>query len=316
MTNKESQKEQALNEYSLQPFDINSEKHLRDLVYLFGSAFKKKLGQEYFKKKYDTAYTGVPAAAYLAYKENDVAAFYGAIPQLWAGKERTIKVGHACEFITHPSHQRKGLNTRLAGATAERMQQSGVELMYAFHSDQTHRAAKKSAWSDIGQMYVWEMMTHKLPISQIKHRLRLPTSALQKIRAEFDEVVTPRTDDSRITETLSDALRNYRSFTNNCLVQIKDVQFWLKLDAILHVGWFNAPDAGALQSALNTLSEFCKKKGIAKISFHVDGSGVNYAQLQELNCEFKPSWVIGGLELVEGLPLKQFQFDYRNFDTF
>lgn len=312
----EAKKNSVIDEYTFHQFDVNSDADLTDLAHLFAVLFKKKVATSYLKQKYDTQYLEIPPVAFMARKGGEVAAFYGAIPQQFCNGKERIKVAHACDSLTLETHQRKGLHTRLAELSYAKMREYGIRLVYAFHSKNTHRSTVKLGWKDFAQMHFVELHPLKLPLSQLKHRLKLPNSALDKMAKQFDEIIAPTQNDNRISECFNASLLKYRNFTNNKCLCIGDVVFWFKLDAILHVGAFSAPSAEALQKALATLMQFCKKNGISKILFQVDESSENYAQLAALNYNLQPSWIVGGLELLTPLPLADFKFDYHNLDTF
>lgn len=286
---------------------------------LFWKVFRKKVTLSYLQNKYDTSYLGIKYICSIAYYDEIPVAFYGAIPQKFKNNSEEIFVAHACDSYTLPEHQRKGLHYELAKFAYEIMRENDMKYVYAFHSENTYYSTKKLGWKEHEPLQRFHIKVSTLPIGKVLNKLRwtnvydlffkrpVSRKAIQKLTSEHSEKFRLQFDEDFI---------NYKnSFKSHYCVEIGDCVFWLKIQAIIHVGLFYAPSAEALQKAIKIVKRKAFFLGITELLFQVDKDSVMAAQLQTI-VEPKESWLVGYLDFDPTINLKEFIFTYSDLDTF
>jgi GNAT superfamily N-acetyltransferase len=293
------------------------EKHLKDVQYLFLHVFNKKVSPEYLRKKYDTRYLGLAPVAYIAYHDEQVVAFYGAIPQKFVQNGKTFIAAHACDSFTLEAYQRMGLHFELATRSYEVMKAEGIRFVYAFHSENTFHSTKKLNWKCRENMRRFHFVVPTLPFAKVVSKLGL-TEWYHSVVSKFlrSKVVSNFSCKTFQTgQVYDDSFLAYKNgFGKHSLLRLHDCEFLIKIESILKVGYFNFPDEAKLKSALSSLKSICKVFGINEIQFHVSENTEMFRALSKLE-EAKLSWKIGYLEFEE-LEFSEFEFCYADLDTY
>lgn len=286
---------------------------------LFWKVFNKKVSLSYLQHKYDTSYLGINYICSIAYYDNIPVAFYGAIPQKFKNDTEEIFVAHACDSYTLADHQRKGLHYELAKFAYKIMCEHNIKYVYAFHSENTYYSTKKLGWKEHERLQRFHIKVSTVPIGKVLNKLRwtnvynlffkqsVSPKAIQKLTSEHLEKFRLQFDD--------DFIRYKNSFKNHYCVEIDDCVFWLKIQAIIHVGLFYAPSAEALEKALKKLKRKAFFLGITQLLFQVDKNSIMAAQLSTIT-KPKESWLVGYLDFDPTINLKEFIFTYSDLDTF
>ncbi|MFK7750516.1 MAG: GNAT family N-acetyltransferase [Kordia sp.] len=286
---------------------------------LFWKVFKKKVSLKYLQNKYNTSYVGVNYICSIAYCDDIPVAFYGAVPQKFQLNDREIYVAHACDSYTLPNHQRKGLHNALAKFAYEIMKAHDMKYVYAFHSANTYRSTKKLGWKEHENLQRFHIKINTLPIGKVLNKFRwtniydaffkqkVSQEAIKNLTSEHSEKYRLKFDNAFI---------DYKnSFKSHYCVEIDGCIFWLKIQAIIHVGKFYAPSAEALQKALKKLKRKAFFLGITELLFQVDQDATMAKQLQTIT-QPKESWLVGYLDFDPEIDLKDFIFTYSDLDTF
>jgi GNAT superfamily N-acetyltransferase len=286
---------------------------------LFWKVFKKKVSLQYLENKYDTSYVGIKYICSIAYYDDIPVAFYGAIPQKFTNNERELFVAHACDSYTLPNHQRKGLHNALAKFAYEIMKENDIKYVYAFHSENTYRSTKKLGWKEHERLQRFHIKVNTLPIGKVFNKFRqnhfYDVFFKQKFSQEaIIKLNTEHTEKYQIqfTKVFVDYKNSFKS--HHC-VEIEGCVFWLKIQAIIHVGKFYAPSSEALQKAIKKLKRKAFFLGITEFLFQVDADSTMAKQLQTIT-QPKESWLAGYLDFNPDIDLKDFIFTYSDLDTF
>ncbi|WP_034061052.1 GNAT family N-acetyltransferase [Lacinutrix jangbogonensis] len=286
---------------------------------LFWKVFKKKVTLHYLENKYDTSYLGIEYICSIAYYDKIPVAFYGALPQKFANNEREVYVAHACDSYTLAAHQRKGLHYQLAKLAYEIMEENNMKYVYAFHSENTYFSTKKLGWKEHIPLKRFHIKVSTLPIAKVINKLhwngiyslffnkKISQNALEKLsidhKDKFRQVFTPQ-------------LINYKnSFKSHYCIEIEGCVFWVKIQAIMHVGLSYAVSELALQKAIKKLKRKAFLLGITEFLFQVDPASIIASQLQTIVAS-KESWLVGYLDFDSEINLKDFIFNYSDLDTF
>lgn len=286
---------------------------------LFWKVFKKKVSLQYLENKYDTSYLGIQYICSIAYHEDIPVAFYGALPQKFANNDREVYVVHACDSYTMPAHQRKGLHFQLAKLAYEIMEENDMKFVHAFHSENTYFSTKKLGWKEHIPLQRFHVKVNTFPIAKAINKFRwngfyslfynkkVSQDAIQKLTTEhkdkFRQVFTP------------EFIEYKNSFKNHYCIEVEGCVFWVKIQAIMHIGLSYAPSDLALQKAIKKLKRKAFFLGITEFLFQVDPTSVIASQLQTIVAP-KESWLVGYLDFDPAIDLKDFIFTYSDLDTF
>lgn len=286
---------------------------------LFWKVFKKKVSLKYLQNKYNTSYIGISYICSIAYCDHIPVAFYGAIPQKFKNESQEIYVAHACDSYTLPNHQRKGLHYELAKLAYEIMKENDMKYVYAFHSENTYYSTKKLGWKEHKHLQRFHIKVPTLPIGKVLNKLRWTNTYdlffKQKVSQEaFDKLTSEHPEKFRLKFN-QDFIDYKNSFKSHYCVELEGCVFWLKIQAIIHVGKFYAPSAEALQKALKKLKRKAFYLGITEFLFQVDEHSTMAEQLQTIT-QPKESWLVGYLDFDPTIDLQEFIFTYSDLDTF
>lgn len=286
---------------------------------LFWKVFKKKVTLNYLQNKYNTSYLGVNYICSIAYCDKIPVAFYGAIPQKFKNNNREIYVAHACDSYTLPNHQRKGLHNALAKFAYKIMKKNDMKYVYAFHSENTYRSTKKLGWKEHERLQRFHIKVNTLPIGKVLNKFRrnhlYDAFFKQKVSQEAMEKLNSEHPEKYQIQFTKDFVDYKNSFKSHHCVELEGCVFWLKIQAIIHVGKFYAPSAEALQKAMKKLKRKAFFLGITEFLFQVDADSTMAKQLQTIT-QPKESWLVGYLDFDPAINLKDFIFTYSDLDTF
>ncbi len=296
-------------------------KHLPELQFLILKSFNKKISLDHLEKKYDTSYLEIDNIATIAHDGQKPIAFYGALPQLFQSKEEQFLVAHACDSYTLPEYQKQGLHYNLALKSYEIMQNNDIKMVYGYHSENTYYSTKRLSWEEHIPMKRFHLFTGALPLSKVLNKLNLKSLLLKRasnVLKPFlvDSLENPLLKEGRLCNQYSKEFYKYKEGFNkhHCIV-INDCFFYLKVGAIMEVGFMDFPDVQSLQEALTSLRLLGKRIGTPEILFQLDSTTKQYKGLSVCLDE-EPSWLIGYLPFDKKIDIKQFRFNYADLDTF
>lgn len=301
-------------------YDFIKDSSFSDLQVLFKKVFGKDVSIDYLKAKYDTSYTGHKHKATIAYDGTQPIAFYGVIPQIFKLNGREELVGHTCDSITVPEHQRKGLHVDLAQKCYDELVRCDFKFVYAFHSENTYHSTKKLGWKEQVRMAAIPIACNLLPIGQVADILGQSDFCSDRLRGQLKqflidndshlEVAKMKTD-GRLYSAESNA---YHSFTKNFWIEIEGCTFWLKTDRIVHVGYAQAPDEPSFNRAFQALKKACAKAGFNRILFQTHPLSGMHSMVKGIGNPIE-SWLVG-YKTFDKVDLGKVLFEYADLDTF
>src|SRR5215203_6065123 len=117
-------------EYGIEQLSKN---RLSDLATLYRSVYGHWKAKNYFKEKYDTAYTGAENIGFIAYDlvRNPVA-FFGVLPCFIQNEGKIITAGQASDAMTHAAHRYKGIFVELVGRTLALCRENKIKFVFGF----------------------------------------------------------------------------------------------------------------------------------------------------------------------------------------
>ena len=301
-------------------YDFIKDSSFPDLQFLFKKVFGKNVTIEYLKAKYDTSYTGHKHKATIAFDGIRPVAFYGVIPQIFRLNGKEELVGHTCDSITVPEHQRKGLHADLARKCYDELVRCDFKFVYAFHSENTYHSTKKLGWNEQMRMTATPVQCNQLPFGQLADILGWSDLCQDRLRAQLqyafiDTGCHSEVKDMKMDGRLYSAESNaYHSFTKNFWVELEGCTFWLKTDRIVHVGCTQAPDEASFKNGFRVLKKACAKAGFNRILFQTHPLSAVHTVVQGAGNPVE-SWLVG-YKAFDELDLTKVLFEYADLDTF
>lgn len=293
-----------------------TEEHYADLRYLMRIVFKKRVGINYLKNKY-ADYLNIGFISTIAYDGKQPVGFYGAIPQEFQHNGRLIRVAHACDAYTIPEYQGKGIHFQLARLSYALMKVRDIEFVYAFHSENTYQSTKKLDWKVRGQMFRFHMYAGVFPRGKVYKKLNLQKYYQRKVKVELQPYMKEKFNyfSSHDHQIINAVFFDYKNgFYSHYLIELENCFFYLKVDAIAHIGFFSFPNLENLGRALKKLKQIMGGLGVSEILFQCSENSKMYAGLSAFLQPY-PSWKIGYLTF-EQIDVSTFEFTYANLDTF
>ncbi|WP_044400333.1 GNAT family N-acetyltransferase [Lacinutrix sp. Hel_I_90] len=304
------------NTYRLKKLEDLDFPALRELLW---KVFYKRSSILELKNKYDASHVALKCVSTIAYKNEIPVAFYGAVLQRFKKNEQEIIVAQACDSATLEGHQGKGLHFQLAKLSYEVMRKQNVSLVYAFLNENSFYSNQKLGWHSHLNMERFHIKTRAIPIAKLINKLewngsysfffnkKISHDAIQKLKKE---------NNNKFRQVLDDKFIIYKnSLKNHYCIELENCVFWVKIEAIMHVGLSHAPSKVALQKAIKKLKQKAFLLGITEILFQVDPKSLIASQLQNLVVA-KESWLIGYFNFDPEIDLKHFIFTYGDLDTF
>ena len=133
-----------MEEYNISKID---ESEFYKLIPLMQNAFGLSVNIDYFKWKF----LQNPAGKFVGYiatkvKTNEIAAYYGVIPEKYISDGKSILFYQSCDTMTHSSHRRKGLFQKLALKCYEDLRSENKLNLYGFGGNQSTPGFFKMGW--------------------------------------------------------------------------------------------------------------------------------------------------------------------------
>ncbi|MDP4264764.1 MAG: GNAT family N-acetyltransferase [Bacteroidota bacterium] len=310
-------------EYRLERLDVN---RLKDLAVLYKAVYGNKRSKEYFRAKYDTAYTGIEFIGYIAYSRDDKpAAFYGMIPCFIQYKNEIILCAQATDAMTHPGHRYKGLFVKLAAMTFDLCKASGVKFIFGFPNQNSfHGLFDKLHWqikevmdcftipvSTIPvesrlQRFKWTKWVYKYYTKWILHKYFLSQQGLSNAGIQPGYAGVLR--DNRYLE--------YKTYGASQLIRIRQSEIWIKINNGLHIGDINMTgNKDDFDRVISTIVKIAKRLGVAKIIFQTS-PGTHLHDLFSERYKPVPSFPVIFLNPGTELPLDKLKFTLADIDIF
>ena len=123
------------------------ETYFYELIPLMQNAFGLDVNIDYFKWKF----LENPAGKFIGYiakhnQTNEIAAYYGVIPEKYSLNEKELIFYQSCDTMTHSSHRRKGLFQLLAIKCYEDLKKENQLNVYGFGGNKSTPGFIKMGW--------------------------------------------------------------------------------------------------------------------------------------------------------------------------
>jgi hypothetical protein len=224
-------------EYRLKRHD---ESVYADLRYLFREANGADIPEEFFKKKYDTAWTGKKFIGYTAFDENGrPAASYAVLPCFARFKGEKILAAQIVDVVTHPAHRMKGLFVLVAQKTHELAKAEGIKYLLGFPNKNSYPGfVKYLGCIHTEDLQQFTVKTKALPLLKAANKFRLFRPFYNAYSNLLITFMRPQkrflpssvlTDGCDGIEHTADFF-SYKSFGGNYLLKTGNFTVWVKAE--------------------------------------------------------------------------------------
>jgi hypothetical protein len=291
---------------------------------LYAAVYGRRPEDGYFRKKYDTGYTGATWLGYIAYNAgNTVVAYYGVMPCLIRYGTETILSAQSGDTMTHPGFRYKGMFVELSLMTFQLCRNEGVRLLFGFPNQNSyHGAITRLGWKQTETMECFIVPVRTLPLAAAARRFpwlkplyrlysRLVIGSREQKERKMPNSVL---QDGYNGLWRSGSYMQYRTYSDNYVLDIGGATVWLKADSDLVVGdmVLGTADFDIVLAALRRLA-VCL--GLRRILFQsCPGTGL-YRKLAE-RYEGAASFPVLFQDLGSGLLPETIKFTFADIDIF
>ncbi|MBS1530401.1 MAG: GNAT family N-acetyltransferase [Bacteroidetes bacterium] len=297
---------------------------LDDLEMLHRAISRKPHSPGYFKKKYDTAYTGVENIGFLAYNaRHEPIAFYGVIPYFIRYQDQLYLAAQSADNLTHPNYRFKGLFAQLATLTFDLAREEGICLIFGFpNQNALHGFLVKLKWHLTEMMDCYNIPVTLVPAERWAKKLPITRKIYQKYQQQVLKsylVNAKGIENSVFRDHFAGVNRNghylnYRTYHDTKVIKVGNAYLWIKIRNGLIIGDINC-EIEHFDDMMERLYKLAFKLGLHRIQFHTSHQ-TQLASLFSERYESIPSYYVLFKDLGSDIPLDKIKFTYADTELF
>ena len=280
----------------------------------------------HYARKYDTAYTGIVYAGFIAYDQLDgPVAYYGVIPCFIRQGRETVLAAQSADTMTHPAHRGKGLFVELSHKTFGLCRSLGIRLLFGFPNEHSyHGAVNKLGWQPVHTMSCFTVRVNSFPLATACFRRRF----LKKLYHAYAAWVlrayrpggTPPAN-SVLNDGFAGLFRTegYELYKQNCsssrLIGMGRAEIRVSVRQALLVGDMAGVDAGNFAAVMKGLERLARKLGIREVQFH-GSPGTSLHELFAGAYAGTPSYPVLYQDFGTSISPERLRFHFADLDIF
>lgn len=295
---------------------------LNDLASLYKAVYGHQQAPGYFAKKYDTAYTGAAYIGFIAYCDDLPVAYYGVIPCFIEYDNMVVLAAQSGDTMTHPEHQKKGLFVQLAQRTYELCKSSGIQLVYGFPNQNSHRGLIKLGWTFTENLDRFPIPMKTSAVERIAFKIiRKSRTYKDHIQRVLHDCILPQPG---LPNTLtvegfggvhrSEAYLEYKQYTGSMVIQAGSAKAWIKIKQGLIIGDLHV-QPNDFDNTMDTLVQIARQLAVPSVTFQVS-PGTQLHSLFAAKYKPVPSFPAGVLNISNNIPVDRLKFTYADIDIF
>lgn len=302
---------------------LNNE-NLSDAEQLHAVVYGKKVMPGFFKRKYDTAFTGVEHIGFIAYNQlQQPIGFYAVIPCFMQAADEIILAAQSADTMTHPDYRKQGLFVDLALRTFQLCRDVNIRLLFGFPNQHSLPGfLNKLGWQVTDTMDCFIISSSK---RQWRHFLtRIPLinficifsgkRALKEC-AILKSGITNSVLKDGYTGVCRDIMYlKYKTYNKTQVIKIGRSALWVKVGDVFLIG-----DISVLPNDFDDMIYGVKKLAgkLSKRQIHFHASpGTSLHGLFAMRFKSIPSFRVICKPLTEGIRIDQLKFTSADIDTF
>lgn len=301
-----------------------TETRLADLTGLHEAVYQKPIAPDFFRQKYNTAFTGVMYIGFFAYQDNQPAAFYGVIPCFMNCKGQSVLAAQSADTMTHPDHRGKGLFIELAELTYKLCCIEGIRILFGFPNQNSLPGfVNKLDWQVSGNMECFIIPVKALPLERLANKVSFLKGVYSSfVKHKLKNYLSPRNgiSSSVIDEGYSGIRRDrdyliYKiAYANSFTIKVDNTMVWFKINDGMVIGDIDLA-LDDLDNIIPHLQKIARKLGLKKITFQADKRTVLNMLLKN-HAQPIPSFPVITKTLGEGLQPDKMAFAFADIDIF
>ena len=298
---------------------------IQDLSVLYKAVYNKSRTNDYFSKKYETAYTQVQYIGYIAYWKKQPVSFYGVIPTFIQYRQKPILSAQSADTMTDPDHRNKGLFARLARMTFELCKANDIKFVFGFPNQHSFHGLKTTLqWRHADTLDSFTIPVRIGGTGKLFRALKgIPW--IHKIFIKL--LIRPYlADDKGLPNHLLDegydgvlrdeAFLKYKTYSKTHVLLIERTKVWISLRNNLWIGDLQGLSAdGDLIRVISTLKQLASRMGAVSINFQASAGTAWHSYFSQLY-DAKPSFAVMFLDLDSGIDFEQMKFVLADIDVF
>lgn len=301
---------------------LNAE-NLADVEELYTAVYKKQVSDGFFAKKYDTAFTGIEYTGFIAYSNQQPAAFYAVIPCFLKCDDKIILAAQSADTMTHPDHRNKGLFVELALTTFQLCRDLNIRLLFGFPNQNSLPGfINKLGWQVADTMDCFIIHTGNFSWKRILNKF----SGLKNLYGSYQKGILKKhlvkhngVDNSVFKDGCYGVYRdddyfNYKTYNDTTVIKAAGSTLWVKISSILLIGDI-AVQPDDFEDLIYEIKKLANKLGIRQIHFHAS-PGTTLHGLFAMRFNSIPSFPVIFKIWGEDLPLDKIKFTSADIDTF
>ncbi len=308
-------------EYTIQRLSIDN---IDDVTQLHLAVYGKMPPEDYFRKKYDTAYTGAQYVGYIAYSKQHVPiAYYGVIPCFIKYNEQVVLAAQSADTMTNPNYRFKGLFVELSNITFQLCRDEGLLLIFGFPNQNSyHGAVTKLGWQMTEMLQYFTIPAAKVSLEGIAARHPVFKSIykwytgliLKKYGLPIKGIQASPLAEGYGGVDRSAAYLNYKSYSETRVIKIDDATLWIKINNGLTIGDILIGGAN-FENVMRKVVSLARKLGLKQIVFHASPHSQLYALFAK---QYQPaaSFPVLFQDFGAGIPNDQIKFTFADIDIF
>ncbi len=301
-----------------------SKKNIGVLNQLYHDVYGRFNAEDYYTKKYDTAYTGVEYIGYIAFDEHrKPIAFYGVIPCFIRHSDQLYLAAQSADTMTHPKHQFKGIFVQLANLTFDLCREEGISIVFGFpNQNSLHGFLVRLKWQMTETLDFYDIPTGFVPIEGIVRKIPFLSNAYERYQEYIlKDYLVPRKgiENSSFKDGFAGVNRNahylnYKSYHDTQVIRVGDALLWIKIKNGLIIGDINCRE-DEFDQMMSEVKKIALKLGLKRIQFHTSHQ-TRLSALFSSRYDAVPSFYVLFKDLGARIPLDAIKFTYADVDTF
>ncbi|PWK79176.1 acetyltransferase (GNAT) family protein [Mucilaginibacter oryzae] len=301
-----------------------TEERLADLTSLHQAVYQKSVAPDFFKRKYNTAFTGLMHVGFLAYYEDKPSAFYGVIPCFIKFKNESVLAAQSADTMTHPNHRGKGLFIELAELTYRLCRTEGIRFLFGFPNQNSLPGfLNKLGWQVSANMECFIIQVKALPLQKAANKLPFLKGLYEaQVKHQLRPYLTTGNGigNSVVGEGFAglkrdeDYLKYKNAYSGSFTIKVGTTMVWFKINDGIVIGDID-PTPNDLNKIIPRLQKIARNIGLRKIVFQADKRTMLNMILKE-RVQPIPSFPVIIKNLGADLQLHNVAFTFADIDIF
>lgn len=296
--------------------------NLQDIAQLHNEVYSVSVSADYFLKKYNTLYTGVEYAGFIAYNQDDLPiAYYGVIPCFIQYGDTLMLAAQSADTMTHPLYRFKGMFVELSQLTFNLCREMGIRLLFGFPNDHSyHGAVNKLGWKLTERMDCFQIPVNTLPLpGKFKIICKLYNQYRKFILRKY-KIAGQGLPNEMIAEGFAGVWRGddyleYKSYSRTWILQTGNVKLWMSDKHGCLPGDIAGLNQLNFAGFIDKIKTIGRRLCIRQWQFHCS-PGTKMHSLFSERFEKTPSYPVLVQDFGSVIPPEKIKFSFADIDVF